>query len=270
MIAIILGLLAMFCFGISNAVAQQVVRVIGAKETIVLRNLITSAVLLPFVFLFPPQFSLPGFLLGAGIGILGFFPLYFFYQGLSKGAVGVITPIANTSVLVTVLLALFIDGEYLSIPQFMFIGCIIAGVFLVGFHKARTLAGVGYALLTALFWGVVFYLWQYPAALVGAVTTAFLIELFVAASSLAWVRSLPNLRQHLIPMLVVGALGATAVVAYTVGILSGTLSVVVALTMASPWVAALYGRLVLKEKLTRMQWLGLCLSVVGVALLASF
>jgi drug/metabolite transporter (DMT)-like permease len=272
---VIFGIVTMACFGLGNAIYKIPAASVPPKKLVLLRGIITSAILLCAVAILPNSalFSVPYIALMAGISLLGYFALLALSGALAKGDIGVVMPIANSSVFFTVLFAVIFFGETLSLAQGLGVAAIIAGIILVsnsfapGSGKAMA-KGAGLALLTCVLWGAVFFLLKMPAVAIGPVFTAFLLELFQMAFAALHLKignegfALPN-ASTMKYIAAAAALIAIGGLAYELGIVAGSVSVVSAISMSSPVISAICGRLIFRERLAGWQCLGIAAIVLG-------
>ena len=279
---IFFGLLSMVGYGLSNALSQPLTQKIGSSKTLFLRNLVIVPILLAVFLLFPlpPNYALTFVAIAFAIGILGFVPTLAFYKAIKIGKVGIIAPVASSSVIFTVLLSLLFFGEPLSILQASSIALIIAGVLLISVNpkdwknllRGGMPSGVLFALVASVLWGVVFFLLKIPVNVIGPILTSLLLEFGVLAASGACLVlgksgfKLPD-RGAFILVFAVAATGAAGTLFFSLGVQISAVSIVAALSMSSPLVATLYSRFFYKEKLARLQWLAVALIVGGIVLL---
>src|SRR3989338_9595046 len=116
---IILGLIAMFSFGIIEIALKKVSERLGTHTTILYRGLFVVITLLLFSILFQQPVILSPevilwMILTSFFGIIAFFS---FVYALKIGKVSVISPVAHGSAAVTVLLAVLFYKEVLSTFQ---------------------------------------------------------------------------------------------------------------------------------------------------------
>ena len=193
MLGIIYGLISMFGFGISNAIAKVPSSAIGSRKTIFYRGMGISFVMLVLLIVFREGvvWSVPYMLLAIAIAIFAYIPFATFYHALTKGSVGVVSPIANSSVIITVLLSVLFFGEGLAVLAWAAIGAIVLGIVLLSVdfqdikrsHLFDIASGIPYAMVSCLLWGVVFFLFKIPVTVLGPILTTFLIETGVWLSS---------------------------------------------------------------------------------------
>ena len=102
-LGIIFGLLTMFGYGLSNAMVKTVVEKIGPVRTTFFRNTLVSVILLIVMLFYINQtdFDFSYIVIAIVISFLGYVPLITFYKALNVGKVGVVTPIANSSFIIS-------------------------------------------------------------------------------------------------------------------------------------------------------------------------
>ena len=158
-----LAIAALFSWGINNALIRVPAMRIGVKQALFYRNLYTALfTLIAFALLVeyrrPP---LGQVLFAAALAGLGYVSLLAMFRAKQLGKVGVIAPVANSSVVVTVLIAVFLLGAPMQAGRGAAISVIVAGILLATLNWRQPRAsdlfrkesGVPYALVTALCWG---------------------------------------------------------------------------------------------------------------------
>lgn len=279
-LGILFGILSMLGFGLSNAISQKLVRKIGELSSIVFQAFVTLFILFPLFFIYPINFSFSIYYIGIAlvIALMGVIPLFTFYKALKLGKVGIVVPIANSSPITTVVLSVIFLNEVLSVTQTFSIIMIVLGVILVslklsGLKKNNIAAGVPYALVTSVMWGVYFFLSKFPVDVLGPTFTAAITQLgiffFTAAYAAKENKLALKISSDAVKYAVItGVALAAGVAAYDIGITLANVSIVASLASASPLVAALYARIFYKEKLEKLQYLALLMIAGGVILLS--
>ncbi len=284
-LGIIFGLIAMLAYGLSGAIAKVPIKKLGAIRTIFFRNLFTSTMLLFIVLFFieTSTFSLTYILIAFVISFIGYIPFFTFFKAVKAGKIGVVMPIANSSVVFTVLFSILFYGESLSGIQLLSIILIIGGIMLVSVDFSdlknsnlfNVSSGVPYALVTCFLWGLVYFLFKIPVDVLGPILSSFMIEfgsLFFSAIHLKVLKKgfgVPQVK-YWIYIFFVALTGAIGTLAYNFGIQVADVSIVAALTFANPLVAAVYARLVYKEKLGSLQYSAMGLILLGIILISYF
>ncbi len=282
---IVFGLLAMLGYGLSTAVAQVPVKNLGTLRVVFFRGIFASSMLFLGVLFFWGEcvFSPVYILLALAISFVGYGGLICFYKALKVGHIGVVTPIANSSIVFTVLLSVLFFAESLGSVQVFSIGLIVCGIVLISvdFRHLRNScvfdksSGVVYALVTCLLWGVAFFLFKIPVNVLGPILSSFVIEagnLIYSGMSLKFSGKdfgFPR-GKNMKYIFFVALFGALGTLAFNYGVDVADVSIVAALTFANPLVAAVYARVVYKEKLRGLQYFAMALILFGIVLISYF
>lgn len=284
-IGILFGFIAMLGFGMGNAIAKVPIQKIGSEKTIFYRNVIIS-ILLFFVLIFFGQaavFSTKYILLAFLIAGIGYIPLLFFYKALNLGKVGIVSPVANSSTIFTVLFSIIFFHETISFGQGLSIAFIILGIILISLnpkdfrnsHLLKISSGIPYALITSVLWGLVFFLWKIPVSVLGPILTVLIVEFGTMLCSATHIYvskkdfRLPDKRmlKYLFFISLGGAIGGLF---FNMGIQRANVSIVSPIAAAAPLVATLYGKVVFKEKISQLQYLAILIIILGVILVSYF
>ncbi|MEI7749860.1 MAG: DMT family transporter [Candidatus Moraniibacteriota bacterium] len=279
--AILFGLIAMVGSGLSGALAREPVRALGSDRALFWRAVAMVLFQVPLlVVFFPRDLSAWGILWAIGVGAVGYLPIYFFFRAISRGRVGVVSPISNSSSVITAMLAVFVLGE--PFGGFRVLGLLVAlsGIILlsVDFRDWKNSAllrhdsGIPFAVAACLGWGIVMFLFRYPVLLIGPIFTAFIIEAMILLSATARLRlkrepfTLP--KGFRVPIATVGFFGVIGVIAYDFGLTTSAVAVVAILNMTNPVVAAAYEHFAYGEKLSAKQYVGIALAIAGAVLVS--
>ena len=210
---------------------------------------------------------------GAIAGAMGLLGLVCFYTALATGQMGIVAPISSLSAVVPVTIGL-VQGEQ---PSTMQLGGIVVALIGVILASGPELNGkvdprpVLLALFAAVTFGFCVYFMAQGARInptmtvtaMRAVQVLLVIVLFLA------IRNLGGLVKRDIPMLAtIGASDAGANVLYTFAASLGLLSVVSVLGSLYPIVTVLLAWWIHKERLMRVQYVGIAITFTGIALLA--
>ncbi len=210
---------------------------------------------------------------GAIAGAMGLLGLVCFYTALATGQMGIVAPISSLSAVVPVTIGL-VQGEQPSTMQLAGIVVALIGVILASGPELNGKVDprpVLLALFAAVTFGFCVYFMAQGARInptmtvtaMRAVQVAIVIVLFLA------IRNLGGLVKRDIPMLAtIGASDAGANVLYTFAASLGLLSVVSVLGSLYPIVTVLLAWWIHKERLMRVQYIGIAITFSGVALLA--
>lgn len=206
-------------------------------------------------------------------GVTGSVALAAFYAGLSSGTMGVVAPIAATGAAVPVLLGV-VTGEHPSALAWVGMAVAVLGTVLASGPELRGAVSVRPVLLAvvaALGFGTVLFLVSRgtEVSLVATLwgmrltSTTLYVVLALRLRTVGGVR--PADLRWLLPI-GLGDLGANALFATASGL--GMVSVVAVLSSLYPVVTILLARVLLHERLQRVQVVGVVVSLAGVAALS--
>jgi drug/metabolite transporter (DMT)-like permease len=209
-------------------------------------------------------------------GLAGAVGLAGLYRGLAVGSMSVVAPITATGVVVPVGFGLA-TGDELSSVQAIGVPLAIAGVVLAarepaGPGRARVAAGAGIAAVAALAFGLVLVGLD-AAADADALWATLLMR---ATSWTIWLAGFALLRPSLSlasgdlrALALVGVLDTSANALFGLASTRGLLSVVSVLAQLYPIATVLLARLVLHERISRLQQAGVAAAFLGVALITA-
>jgi len=210
-------------------------------------------------------------------GLAGLVGLASFYRGLSLGAMAVVAPISGLAATIPVAVGVA-TGERPSALQAAGIVVALGGVALAsreeleGGRGARVAAGVGLALLSALGFGCFFVgldagseddLWWALVFVRGASLSALVVAAVALRPPLAFGRA------DLGALVAIGLLDVTANGLFAAAANQGLVSVVAVLASLYPVVTIVLARLVLHERVQRLQQAGVLAVLCGVAFIAA-
>lgn len=282
---LILALLSMLGYGIGNGLVKVPASKFSHQKVIFYREIFACGVLLfaLFFFLKSSHFDLLWIFLAYLLSIVGYFGLSFFYKALNYGNVGIISPVANSSTLITILLALAFLNERLNIYQLIATLLILIGIVLVSInfklfknsHIFSKESGVPYALITCLIWGVFFFFLKFIVDHLGPILATLVIELGTFSSCLVDIKAkkieyLPIKTKDLVTIAAVAIISTFAAIFFNIGIQHNSVSLMSAISFSSPLVAVLFGKFVYKEKLKPTQFAAIALLLIGITALSYF
>ena len=216
------------------------------------------------------------FIPGALAGILGYCGLICLYAGLSTGRMGVVSPISGLSALIPVGYAYFVKGDRLTLILSIGAALAIVGAFLAsgpelsqGLPMKPLILALGAAagFGTAL---VFMAIGSQESALMTMVmmrTTTLVVSLGI----LAKYRTLGGLKLKHSPILIfIGCADFLANLLLGVATTKGNLTLSMVLGALYPIFTALLAFQFLRERLHRIQYLGIFAAVAGVAIISAF
>ncbi|MCK5039609.1 MAG: DMT family transporter [Candidatus Aenigmarchaeota archaeon] len=284
-LAILFGLISMLGYGLSNGLTKVPLLKIGNIKTVFYRGIFANILLLITTLFYLPKinFSLNYILIAFLISTIAYLSIIAFYKALKIGKIGLVSPVANSSVIFTILFSIIFFSESLSAIQAFSVLLIISGITLISInfsdlknsHFLKTSSGIPHALITCLLWGLMYFLFKIPVMVIGPILTTFIIECGILLYSGIHLKisktsfDIPN-PVILTYIFFVAFFGVIGTLFFNLGIKIYDVSIIAALTFSSPIVVALYGRFIYKEKLTLSQWLAILLILTGIICISYF
>jgi drug/metabolite transporter (DMT)-like permease len=197
-----------------------------------------------------------------------------YYQALSTGQMGIVAPIGSLGVVVPLVYG-YLDGEQPTSIQNIGIAIALVGVVLASgpeFSGESKPAPILLAFLAAAMFGFVI-LWMAEGGQVNAPATVVMMRVaqvsVMATVALAF-RSLGGLKREDLPLLAAtGSLDAVANVFFTTAASIGLIAIVSVLGSLFPIATGLLAWLILKERLLPIQYVGILVTMAGVAAITS-
>ena len=272
-------------WGLSNASAKRMVERFGPVRAIVFRNFIAVSILAvaSLAVGIPDTFTVRMLAFGIALSFIGYFPFIFFLKGLEKGKVGVVYPISAGWVILAALIGILFLGDTLTMLKAASLALIIIGVLVSAVHftelKKSDLfsmkSGVPYALVSAILWGVVFAFFIYPAEALGGVFFALMVEgvvfitaflhLIVKRERLIQGVEEKRLLKKSIPFVFVSGIGAGfGTMFINFGYATGEIAIVSAIAGAQIVVAGVFAHFIYGERLSKQQYIGILLVLIGI------
>jgi drug/metabolite transporter (DMT)-like permease len=277
--ALALALGSSLCWGVADFIGGVKARRIHVLRVILISQAVGMAGITALVLIRgkgPPE--LVHLLPAIGAGLAGIAALTAFYRALAIGTMSIVAPISATGVAVPVIVGVA-GGDRPDALQVAGILAAIVGVVLasreedVALHERRVWrASVGLALIAALGFGSFF------VGLRASARTDVLWALFasrgagVAAltgAALALRPPGPVERGSLLALIMMGALDLGANGLYALATRHGLLSVVAVAASLYPLATVLLARIVLGERVRRVQEVGVAAALAGVVLIAA-
>ena len=308
-LAIILGLTGAVCWGGADFAARFASRRVGAYRTLFFMQFfgfIALSIYLKFRGGFFEGIA-PGWhpwALAALAGVINMIASLSLYYSFQIGVMSIVAPVSSAYPALTVALAIA-SGERITAMRGVGLAITLVGVILaattftpsaaspvnanpvdsnpVKESRAKETAaketahlskGVGWALLAALGFGVLFwFLGFYVVPAVGPAISVWVIRL--TAFSVLAIAAIPAGQSLKLPigsvwwlLAAVGFLDTAAFVANNAGLHTGQVSVVSVLASLYGAVTVLLAWIFLREKLERTQWLGIALIFIGIILVS--
>jgi drug/metabolite transporter (DMT)-like permease len=280
---VLLALAASLCWGTADFTAGLKARTVALPTVLLLAQGVGLLLSVPLVALSGRAIPSTGVALaslGAGAAVLA--GLACFYRALAAGTMSVVAPVAEIGVAIPVLAGL-VSGNHLAAVQAVGMLAAVLGVVLASRHPAgdRSAAGrrahrdsIGLAVLAAVAFGCYFLL-----AHIGTRGGVAWLLLLANITGVAGVLVIAKLARSPLParapagdvrvLALAGVVEFAATGLYGLANRHGELSVVAVAGSLYPVATVLLARVVLRERLVRMQALGVSLALVGVALIAA-
>ncbi len=284
-LGIIFALVAMLFWGFGDFLIQRSTRKFGSWETLFVISGFGAIVLLPFVWWKIPALFVAGnsaipILILAGIAL--FIASILEFEALRRGKISVIEPTWSLEIPVSIVLALFILGEKLSLIQILVISSLVVGLFLVSYQgkvfskKFFLERGVIISIISAIVMGAANVFVGWGARETDFLMIIFIVSLFAFAGSglILGIRgkfgeTFHNLRTYPKLLFTMSFLDNAAWVAFAFAMTLAPISIAVAFSESYILIAVILGLLVNKEKLQRHQSVGLVLAVLSAIILAT-
>jgi len=282
-LGVIFGVIAMFCWGTADFLVAKAVKKISVFKTFFWSQVIGLILfflifLLFFNFPITPSNIIIIILVAGFIGVMAYLA---FYKGLQIGKVSVVSPIAASWSVITVILSLFFLKEKLTNIQFIGISLAIVGAVLVSFKSHDLLklrikniaVGVKYALIALFGWGFFMFFigimvdklgWFFPMFFIKIAMVFYLLS--YSGLSKQDIKFPKNVYFFIV---LIGVLEVIAFLSYGVGINYEYNSIVAPIGAAFPMVTIILARIFLKEKLEIIQKIGVISVLVGLVLLSA-
>jgi drug/metabolite transporter (DMT)-like permease len=280
---IALGLAAALSWGLADYFAALSSRRTGALRVVLGFHVVATVLLAIVVFGSGDGISDVGSrdLVWFGfIGALGWLSYLAFYRALAIGPISIVSPVVSAYAAVTVICAVLISNERLSVGEALAVAVVLFGVLLASsdlrqIRALERLAAVGIvlALVTAVLigafvYGVAYfsdeYGWLVPIFIARAFSTIFL--LVTAIQTGEW--RFPVRARGVLGMIAfIAVVDTVGYVAFNFGVRHADTSIVA--TAAAPYsvVPIAAGVLLMQERPSRAQWGGIALVIAGLVLL---
>jgi drug/metabolite transporter (DMT)-like permease len=280
-LGILYALIATIGFGLTNALSKIPAKKIGSIKSTFYRNVILTIILI-IVFLFfikETNFSPLYILIAFGISLIGYLPLITLFKALKRADISVVSPIAQSSVIFTVIFSFIFFRETLTSMQLLAGLTILAGVIILttNFKNLKNSSflkfssGIPYALITCFTWGIFHSLLKVPISVIGPILTALIIEsgLMIYSGIHLSIKKDFKIPKSILPtMFLVSATAAIGTIFFNLGIQASSVSLVAIISTSIPVVATIFGVLYFKEKLSIKKILAILIILAGIAIIS--
>ncbi|UZE15099.1 DMT family transporter [Pseudomonas sp. B21-053] len=280
-----MGLLAALLWGGTDFLVGLNARAVGVKRAVYFGQALGFTIM-SLLLIAVPSFifksmaaPLNVWLIGIAAAILTVSGALALSKAFALGKASIVAPLVTSYGVVTTLLS-WAGGEQISLIQLLCIGLCVLGVILSSIHSdpkiphtTQASSSIAYALLAAGFYGTSFWLQgHFVLPVLGPVTMlwlAYLVGLIVLVLIVIKIKDglkIPPLKNC---MTLTGAslmnLGGFSSFAW--GAVAGSVSVVTVISTLSGGIAAILGYVFFKERLAKVQVLGVVLVLVGALVL---
>ncbi len=277
------GLAAAFGYGSGDFFARQASHRIGHLQVLFYTYAISLAFLLPTAILAEGGRWQPGIAwVGvAALGVLNTFASFHLYRSFEYGVLSVVSPLISSYPAVTAGLAIVLLGEWPGTVSAAGIVLVLLGILSLSQSRAHpenpppkdARKGLASAFFAFAGYGVFYFALKYGVNAVGPVSTAALVRvvgvaILFLAGTIGAVRIGRPAREIAPTLTVVALLDVGGFVAYNIGISTGSVAIVGTLSGLFSAVTVGIAALVLRERLTRIQFRGILAILVGVVLIA--
>lgn len=285
LLSILAGLGGMLGWGVSDFFANTTSERIGHTKTLFWSQIAGLLLVVFLTLLIPISLSTSPLLLTlsvvAGIGYAVGYLL--FYKGFEIGNVSVVSAVVNLQTIFVMLIAYFLFEQTLSIIQIPAIFLVILGILLVSVNfkeltagTVSLLAGVKETLISTILFGVIYWpLQEFIVEQTSWILTIIIIKV-VALATISLIAGWQKesllvtkvSRKQIFVLSLIGILEALAVVSVALGLTYGDSIIVAPISSALTLVTVGLAMMFLNEKLTRIQLVGILITISGIILSA--
>jgi drug/metabolite transporter (DMT)-like permease len=274
--SIVFGLVAALGWGIGDVLVTQAARRIGVGRLMIFFEGI-GLLAISLVLLLRPSLPDPSpgaWALMVGLGLLNCAGAFLLYRAFQIGTLAVVAPLASAYALVTALLAI-LAGE--RVPLLLLLGAlqVIGGVIIVtrAQYAGAVVSprGLPETLGVVAVFGVFYWALSFVTPALGIYWPIFVLRAIRVLAGLAIAGAGARLALHEVPfarLAAAAALSTIAFIAFNLGLQSTYTTVVVTLASLASAVTVVLARAMLHERLSRGQWFGVALILLGVLLVS--
>lgn len=282
-VGILFAITSMLSWGIADFFAKKAVDKIGYTKSLLINQLIAFVPLFIYSSLFFDfhRISLNLVFIIALTAFSGVIGYLYFYKGLQKGNISIVSPIASSWVVVTILLSILIFGEKLTSLQVIGIIAIFIGIFLTSTNlkefrkgiKKGLSSGFSEAIIAMIAWGISFFLLKPIVDTTGAVVAALFVRAMMLLFMFSWIRvirikiSFPT-KLVFVFLIVSGLLDVLGLITYNIGITTEFVSIVSSISAIFPAVTIILAYIFLKERIVGNQKIGIVAILSGLVIIS--
>jgi transporter family protein len=283
-LSILSGIAGMFGWGIYDFLGGVFAKQLGAFKSFFWSQLagLISVLLLAFVFTTSNNIPILVIILFPIAAIVYSAGYLFFFKGFEIGNVSIVAATMNLWAVFTMLFAFIFMGQRLSTIQMLGVLLIISGVTLASLNwsdirnqKFQLSSGVKEAVLGAFFFGIFWNISEIISEKVGWLLTTLLIKFgivvfllifsFLIKREIGLTQTAAKTKYVIVLMGIIEA-GAVAIVNY--GLTIGDAILITPIASALSIVTITLAVIFLKDKVTKLQGLGIITAIVGISVTA--
>ena len=284
MLAILLALVSFISWGTGDIFGTLASRKIGTYLSTLYLLIFLIPVYLFAVFLFPAgleNLTIGTLLLTITIGIIGAIGLLTFYEGLRRGIASVVVTISATFPAIVVILSIIFLKEKITLAQAAVIFLILLGVVIstldiseIKKRKLKLDAGVIYAIITALLWGIYWTFIKIPVEQIGWAWPNLLtmsgLPLVYLVTKIKKVKIYKNdfWENKYILILNSACLGVGSIALNYAIKLGGNVSIITPIAGSYPVLFVILSFFIFKDKISKPQIIGVITTLCGIVLLS--
>jgi drug/metabolite transporter (DMT)-like permease len=276
-----MGLLAALLWGGTDFLVGLNARAVGVKRAVYFGQALGFSIMSLLLVAFPAfilksiSASLTVWLFGVVAAVLTVSGALALSKAFALGKASIVAPLVTSYGVVTTLLS-WAGGEQISLIQLLCIALCVIGVILSSIHSdskiphtTQASSSIAYALLAAVFYGTSFWLQGHLVLpVLGPVTMlwlAYLVGLIVLVVIVLRIKGglkIPPLK-NCITLTGASLMNLGGFSSFAWGAVAGSVSVVTVISTLSGGIAAILGYVFFKERLAKLQVLGVVLVLVG-------
>ncbi len=275
------GLATAFGYGTSDFIAKRTADRVGFVETLFYLELLGSPLLVALAVILEPHSAIPlgPFALLAVLTAFGTIASFFLYRAFEFGTLSVVSPIASGYPAMIVILAVVLLHEVLSPADLAGIVLTLLGVVLISRVTVGEVSrakdhrlGIVSAVAAFVGYGIFYFGLKVIVGPIPPITAAAIVRVLSLApvAVVAWQRKslrLPR-RELALSAVAIACLDSLALVAYNIGLVTGhSLAVLGTVSGLFSAVTVGWAVLLLKERLTPVQWAGAGAIFAGIVVL---
>lgn len=278
----LLGLIAAVCWGTGDFAARFMTRAMGPVQTLLVLSAVSALVLTPLALAGDVQklWATPTLTLTVFSGLTTAAGALLLYKSLAMGPLGVVVPVTSSYPLPLVLVVIAMGDLVPTLPLIAAMIAIIGGVWVVArsghnttyaadHAHGRLMHSIALAASAAVILGIAILITEAAVSRAGAVEVIWfsrIVEFIVLAILLvAWARPSPVSARMALLLVVMGVIDVIGFIALFSAQGTGDTAIAAIASAAYGVVTVGLARMVLKEPVRPVQWLGFAIVVTGAA-----